>query len=142
MLLTGPRTVDRKALAKALELRLFEEGLVVYFLGMGNVVYGVDADLDRRENVVEHIRRLGEVANIMLDAGMILLVSVAELTGEDIDLIRASVGPERIATVWSDDGTGMDLRPDLLLDEHQPLAERVERLRGLLEEAGVILRSW
>lgn len=138
VLLTGPRVVDRKALAKALELRLFDDGRVVYFLGMGNVLYGVDADLDRRSNRGEHIRRLAEVANIMLDAGIILLVSAAELTAEDLELISASVGPERVATVWSGDGAEADLRADLVLNEHDPLVERVDRLRTLLQEAGVL----
>ena len=138
MLLTGPRTADRKALAKALELRLFEDGRVAYFLGMGNILYGVDADLDRRRNRAEHIRRLAEVANIMLDAGVILLVSAAELTNADLELIRASVGSERIATIWSGDGAGPDLLPDLVLDEQAPLPDRVERLHALLQGAGVI----
>ena len=47
LLLTGPRHIDKKHLAKALEARLFDEGQVVYYLGMANLVYGVDADLDR-----------------------------------------------------------------------------------------------
>ena len=34
-------------LAKDLEQRLFEIGNVVYFLGIGNVLYGVDADLEK-----------------------------------------------------------------------------------------------
>jgi bifunctional enzyme CysN/CysC len=142
LLLTGPRATDRKALAKALEVRLFEDGRLVYFLGMGNVLYGVDADLDRRENRAEHMRRLAEVANIMLDAGVILLVSAAELTAEDLDLICASVEPERIATVWMGDRHATDLRADLVLDAGGDLAESVEHLRTLLQKAGVIVRSW
>jgi len=138
MLLTGPKTTDRKELAKALELRLFEEGRVAYFLGMGNILYGVDADLDRRRNRTEHMRRLAEVANIMLDAGVILIVSAAELTESDLELIRASVGPERVATIWSGDAASADLLPDLVLDEQAPLLDRVERARALLQQSGAI----
>ena len=45
VLVTGEHESDRKGVAKALEGKLFEDGKVVYFLGIGNVLYGVDADL-------------------------------------------------------------------------------------------------
>jgi len=62
-ILTGEKEADRKGVAKALEGKLFEDGKVVYFLGIGNVLYGVDADIERRqENRLEHMRRLAEVA--------------------------------------------------------------------------------
>lgn len=142
LLLTGPREVDRKRLAKELEVRLFDSGRVVYFLGMGNVLYGVDADLDRTTHREEHMRRLAEVSNIMLDAGVILIVSAAELTGADLELIRASVGADRVATVWLGDRAATDIRPDLQLDADEPPAECLERLRTLLQDAGALFRPW
>ena len=142
VLLTGPRAVDRKGLAKELEVRLFQDGRVVYYLGMGNVLYGVDADLDRTSHREEHMRRLGEVANLMLDAGMILLVSAVELTADDVDLIRTSIGAERIATVWLGDRIATDLRADLVLSPEESLDDNIERLRRLLQDAGVLFRPW
>jgi bifunctional enzyme CysN/CysC len=132
LLLTGSRESDRKGLAKELELQLFTEGRVVYFLGMGNMVYGVDADLDKRGHRAEHMRRLAEVANIMLDAGVILLVSAQELGAADVDLIRAGVGAELVSVAWLGREVTTDLRPDLVLDEDGPVADAVERLRGLI----------
>ena len=101
LLVTGDRDSDRKGLAKEIEARLFAAGRNVYFLGMANMLYGVDADIDRSvTNRHEHFRRLGEIANLMIDAGMILVVSAAELRQEDLDTVRVSVPAERIATVW------------------------------------------
>ena len=142
VLLTGPREVDRKGLAKELELRLFHDGRVVYYLGMANVLYGVDADLDRSGNREEHMRRLGEVANLMLDAGVILLVSAAELAADDVELIRTAIGAERIATAWLGDRITTDLRPDLVLSPEESAEEHIERLRRLLQDAGVLFRPW
>lgn len=142
LLLTGPRAVDRKRLAKELEVRLFDAGRVVYFLGMGNVLYGIDADLDRTTHREEHMRRLAEVSNIMLDAGVILIVSAAELTGADVELIRASVGTDRVATVWLGDRAETDIRPDLQLDDEEPAAECLERLQILLQDARALFRPW
>ena len=139
LLVTGERDVDRKSVAKALEARLFAEGRVVYFLGIANVLYGVDADLGRdREDQTEHIRRLAEVANLMLDAGIILIVTAAELTQGDLDLITTSVDPERIETVWVGDRLTTDLAFDLQLPSGLDPAEGVEQLRRLLRNAGVL----
>lgn len=142
LLITGEPGTDRKSLAKDLEQRLFEVGNVVYFLGIGNVLYGVDADLARgAEQRREHLRRLAEVANLMLDAGLILLVTAQQLTAEDVELIGATVGPERIETVWLGDTAGSDLRADLVIpDPEEP--ESIELVKRLLEERGIIYRPW
>jgi bifunctional enzyme CysN/CysC len=140
LLLTGPREVDRKHLAKALESRLFDEGQVVYYLGIGNLLYGVDADLGRAaENRAEHMRRLAEIANLLLDAGVLLLVTAAELTREDLDLIRTAASPERMVTVWLGDRRGGDLPVDLHLGEKEAVDFGVERLRALLAERGAFV---
>ena len=142
LLITGEQGADRKSLAKDLEQRLFELGNVVYFLGIGNVLYGVDADLARgAENRREHLRRLAEVANLMLDAGMILLVTAAQLTAEDVELIGATVGAERIETVWLGDATGSDLNAALTIPDPEA-PESVDLVKRLLEERGIIFRPW
>ena len=46
ILVTGEDEAERKGVAKGLEGKLFEDGKVVYFLGIGNVLYGVDADIE------------------------------------------------------------------------------------------------
>ncbi len=143
LLITGEQEADRKSLAKSLESRLFEDGKVVYFLGIGNVLYGVDADIERKdENRQEHMRRLAEVANLMLDAGVILIVTANALTQEDLELIKATVEPERIETVWVGDEVTTDLTCDLTLTEPEHESERVDRIKALLQEKGVIYRPW
>ncbi|HEX7024559.1 MAG TPA: adenylyl-sulfate kinase, partial [Gemmatimonadales bacterium] len=139
LLLTGPREVDRKRLAKALEARLFEEGQVVYYLGMASMVYGLDADLGRSaDDRAEHLRRLGEVANLMLDAGVILLVTAAELTQEELALLRTTVPPDRVATAWLGDRRTTDLAADLDLSESEAPGDAVERLHALLHRRGAL----
>ncbi len=116
ILVTGEHESDRKGVAKALEGKLFEDGKVVYFLGIGNVLYGVDADIERKqENRLEHMRRLAEVANLMLDAGIILVVAAAELTQDDLEVIKTAVQPDWIETVWAGDTITTDLACDLQL---------------------------
>ena len=143
VLVTGPKGADRKGLARRLEERLFEDGRMVYFLAITNVVYGVDADLDRsREIRREHIRRLAEVANIMIDAGLILVVSAQELTHEELELIKTTVDPTRIESVWVGESTQQNTGCDLILTEADGEDHNAERIRTLLQEKGVLFRPW
>jgi bifunctional enzyme CysN/CysC len=105
VLVTGRRRSKRKEAAKALESSLFKDGRQVYFLAIGSVLYGIDADLrGESANHPEDIRRLAELAHIMIDAGMILIVSAVELGQADLEIIRAIVEPEQIETVWIGEG--------------------------------------
>jgi bifunctional enzyme CysN/CysC len=142
ILVTGEKEADRKGVAKALEDKLFQDGKVVYFMGIGNVLYGVDADIERRqENRLEHMRRLAEVANLMLDAGIILVVAAAELTQDDLEVIKTAVQPDWIETVWAGD----TVTTDIALDLHLPggaIPEAVDRLKAHLQDKGIIFRPW
>jgi bifunctional enzyme CysN/CysC len=100
VLVTGARGSLRKEAAKALEARLFEEGRHVYFLGLGSALYGLNADLRSGGDHGEDIRRVAELAHILMDSGLVLIVSAAELTAEDLDIFRAAIDPERIETFW------------------------------------------
>ncbi|HEY2805819.1 MAG TPA: GTP-binding protein [Gemmatimonadales bacterium] len=142
LLMTGERASERKELAKDVEQSLFDIGNVVYYLGIGNVLYGVDADIARAEgNRAEHLRRLAEVANLMLDAGAILIVTAAELTQEDVDLIKTTVDPDRIEVVWVGDARTTDVRADLqIADPDAP--DAVEQIKRMLQEKGIIFRPW
>ncbi len=142
ILITGENESDRKGVAKALEGKLFQDGKVVYFLGIGNVLYGVDADIERKqENRLEHMRRLAEVANLMLDAGIILVVAAAELTQDDLEVIKTAVQPDLIETVWAGDNITTDLSCDLQLPGGA-VPEAVDRLKAHLQDKGVIFRPW
>jgi bifunctional enzyme CysN/CysC len=142
ILVTGEHEADRKAVAKALEGKLFEDGKVVYFVGIGSVLYGVDADIERKpENRLEHMRRLAEVANLMLDAGMILIVAAAELTQEDLEVIKTAVPPDWIETIWAGDTITTDLAVDLHL-AGGVVPEAVDQLKAHLQDKGIIFRPW
>ena len=142
ILVTGEQETDRKGLAKAIEGKLFEDGKVVYFLGIGSVLYGVDADIERKpENRLEHMRRLAEIANLMLDAGISLIVAAAELTQDDLEIIKTAVQPDWIETIWAGETITTDLSYDLHLPEGAT-AESVDQLKAHLQDKGIIFRPW
>ena len=114
---------------------------MVYYIGMANVLYGVDADLAREAaNRAEHLRRLAEVANLLLDAGVIVVVSAAELEHADLDLIRTAAPPDRVVTVWLEaaGASGVRADADLILDAGAPLDAQLARLEALLVDRGAL----
>jgi len=143
ILITGPRSDAKKRLAKELESMLFEDGKIVYYLGIGNVLYGVDADIKgKNNNRSEHIRRLAEVAHILLEAGVLLIVTATDMTQEDLEIIKTAVNPERIETVWFGESITTDIRCDLHLATDGDIEESLRRLKEALQEKGIIFRPW
>lgn len=149
ILITGPKGVGRKAVAKELERKLFNSGKIIYFLGIGNVLYGVDADIKsmdikkKSENHrEEHIRRMAEVANIMLDAGVILIVTAIELTQYDLEIIKTIIEPELIETVWVGDTVTTDIAYDLTVPGKEDVNQSVEKIITMLQEHGFIFKAF
>lgn len=142
LIVTGPREQDRKGLAKELEARLFAAGRGVYFLGMANILYGVDADIDRTlANRHEHFRRLGEIAHLMLDAGLVLIVSAAELRLDDLEVVRAGVPGNRLVTVWWGPPEAAEVACDLTIDDGVVLDAACTTIIAWLESRSVVAAS-
>ena len=86
---TGLSGSGKSTLANAVNAALFERGLATYVLDGDNVRHGLCKDLgfsdaDREEN----IRRIGEVAKLFLDAGVIVLTAFVSPFRVDRDKAR------------------------------------------------------
>ncbi|HOK67610.1 MAG TPA: GTP-binding protein [Anaerohalosphaeraceae bacterium] len=141
VLITGRKNVGKKTLARALERKLFAEGKLVYFMGIANVLYGVDADIKTpgpdTSHRPEHLRRLGEVANLMLDAGLILIVTAIGLTQSDLEIIRTAVDSDLVEVVWL--GPDMtDIQADLQIENPDNPDEAAGQIKRLLQQKGII----
>lgn len=89
---TGLSGSGKSTLANAVNAALFERGLATYVLDGDNVRHGLCKDLgfsdaDREEN----IRRIGEVAKLFLDAGVIVLTAFVSPFRADRDKARELV---------------------------------------------------
>ena len=74
--LTGLSGAGKSTIANLLEKRLAAEGLHTYLLDGDNVRHGLNRDLGFTEaDRVENNRRVAEVARLMVDAGLIVIVS-------------------------------------------------------------------
>ncbi|MBM5817850.1 MAG: adenylyl-sulfate kinase, partial [Cyanobacteria bacterium K_Offshore_surface_m2_239] len=91
---TGLSGAGKSTLANAVNSALFEQGLACYVLDGDNIRHGLCADLgfsdaDRMEN----IRRIGEVAKLFLDAGVVVLTAFVSPFRADRERARALVDP-------------------------------------------------
>lgn len=89
---TGLSGAGKSTVAGALENKLAEKGYHTYLLDGDNVRHGLCSDLgfseqDRREN----IRRIGELAKLMADAGLIVLSAFISPHRAERQLVREMV---------------------------------------------------
>ncbi len=89
---TGLSASGKSTLTRLVERALFERGHQTYIMDGDNVRFGLNRDLgfspdDRTEN----IRRIGEVAKLMLDAGIIVLTAFISPYRTDRDMNRELV---------------------------------------------------
>jgi bifunctional enzyme CysN/CysC len=99
--LTGLSCSGKSTIATELERALFERGKLTYVLDGDNMRHGLCADLgfsprDRREN----IRRIGEVAKLFADAGLICITAFISPYRAEREAIRRSLPPGQFVEVY------------------------------------------
>ncbi|WP_186367176.1 adenylyl-sulfate kinase [Yersinia vastinensis] len=100
---TGLSGSGKSTLAGALEQALFARGVSTYLLDGDNVRHGLCRDLgfadaDRREN----IRRVGEVAKLMVDAGLVVLTAFISPHRAERQMVRDMLAPGQFIEVFVD----------------------------------------
>jgi bifunctional enzyme CysN/CysC len=88
---TGLSGAGKSTLAMEVERRLFQRGYHVYVLDGDNVRRGLNADLGfAPEDRVENIRRVGELAALFADSGMICITAFISPYQTDRDRARGA----------------------------------------------------
>jgi bifunctional enzyme CysN/CysC len=101
--LTGLSGSGKSTIAHRLEDRLVSDGRAAYVLDGDNVRHGLNGDLGfAPEDRAENVRRIGEVARLMADAGLVVAVPVISPYRADRDRVRAAhaVAGLRFLEVW------------------------------------------
>ncbi|MDR0806315.1 MAG: adenylyl-sulfate kinase [Enterobacteriaceae bacterium] len=167
--LTGLSGSGKSTVAGALEQALHQQGVHTYLLDGDNVRHGLCQDLgfsdaDRREN----IRRVGEVAGLMMDAGLLVITAFISPHRQDRQDVAARLSAGHFIEVYVDTPiavceqrdpkglykkarkgeikqfTGIDLpyeaplNPDIHLDGQKPLDQLVKQLICELKNREII----
>ncbi len=93
----------KSTLASLLEKKLYERGIGTYILDGDNIRSGLNKDLDFSDaSRKENIRRIGEVAKLMVDAGVVALTAFISPFKEERELVKKLVGADRYVEVYVD----------------------------------------
>ena len=99
--LTGLSGAGKTTLANAVEAVLHQQGYATYLLDGDNLRHGLCSDLGFSEaDRAENIRRVGEVARLMVDAGLIVLASFISPAARERAAVRARFAPGDFAEVY------------------------------------------
>lgn len=102
---TGLSGSGKSTLANELEFELNKQGIHTYLLDGDNVRQGLNKNVDfSDEGRQENIRRIGEVAKLFVDAGIIVLTAFISPFRGDRDRVRALLDTSSFIEVFVDAG--------------------------------------
>lgn len=98
---TGLSGSGKSTMADSVEQVLFEKGIKTFILDGDNIRNGINKDLkftpaDRTEN----LRRIAEIAKLMVDAGVVVLAAFISPTNSDRYLVKEIIGSEHYVEVF------------------------------------------
>jgi bifunctional enzyme CysN/CysC len=136
VMLTGEAGVGKHAVARHLELRLATGGKHAYLLDGKNVFLGVDADM-HLDDRAELVRRFGEVAHILLDAGLIVISTTNVIGLADHTRIQTQIAPVPMFIVHVGPAEhGLPEGADLRLDPRADVDAAVDAIVAELSRRG------
>lgn len=100
---TGLSGSGKSTLANALEKKLHAQGKRTYILDGDNIRQGLNKDLGFTDaDRVENIRRVAEVAKLMMDAGLIVMTAFISPFRAEREMARELIGAEHFIEVFVD----------------------------------------
>jgi bifunctional enzyme CysN/CysC len=100
---TGLSGSGKSTLANALEVELHRQGKRTYILDGDNIRQGLNKDLGFTDSDrVENIRRIAEVAKLMMDAGLIVMTAFISPFKREREMARQLIGEEHFIEVFID----------------------------------------
>jgi bifunctional enzyme CysN/CysC len=139
VILTGTKEESissiRGALAKSLEEALFKSGKNVYFLGISQEVISQDGvGADQTLSKVQQIQKLGEIAHIMTDAGLILITSLGDVDEYELEMLKLLNRPNPALVINVGENTYSQKLVDLNLALPNGLSQNLQLILELINQ--------
>ena len=100
---TGLSGSGKSTIANAVDKMLFDLGCRTYLLDGDNVRHGLNGDLGFSDTErVENIRRIGEVAKLFVDAGILVSTAFISPFESDRDMVRKELKEKQFIEVFID----------------------------------------
>jgi bifunctional enzyme CysN/CysC len=139
VVVTGESAVAVQEFGKALEQRLFSLNLNSYYLGSSNLSRGLASDVqDRRSEHDAQIQRLGELARILTDAGLIFITTLPQADRYTVERLKVLSQPNELLVVALGGGVEGEPSASITLLDSTSVERKVETVLGLLADQRVI----
>lgn len=101
--LTGLSGSGKSTLANLLEQKLYEEGIKTYILDGDNIRSGLNKDLNFSDiDRIENIRRIGEVAKLFVEAGIVVITAFISPFKNDRQTVKDLVEKDEFLEIFVD----------------------------------------
>ncbi len=128
------------ALAKHLESSLVKSAKNAYFIGPSSLADGLDSDVvNETDNREEMMRRLGELARILTDAGLLFITALGDADTYDLQLLAGLTSPNEFIHVsigGHEDGASAN---KIIISEKLNLSAMVVAIIGRLSQQEILL---
>jgi len=130
---------DLQDIGRQLEERLFHMKYKAYYLGVSSILHGLSSDsATGYEDREEHIRRIGELARIFTDSGLIFITTVFNLDDYEAEKLKLLNQPNEIIVVNVGETPFSMFVPDANIEANGA----VEAVCDLLKQQEVILEYY
>jgi bifunctional enzyme CysN/CysC len=130
VVITGSNVEAVNTFGKALELQLFKLNLSSYFLGFSSLLSGLASDVvDARSEHDAQIHRLGELARILTDAGLLFITAMPQVDRTAMERLRALNEPNELLLISLGDTEGPGVPSAIKVD---PLASQEANVKAVL----------
>lgn len=127
IIITGDENAD--IVTKALENKLIKSGKAAYYLGFASLKDGLGSDVpDGSNDREELIRRIGELARIMTDAGLLFITSMKFADEYDFEVLSKLTRPYEFLHISLDDRIGNDQNHKIILSGSRDIEAAIEKI--------------
>lgn len=142
ILISGKVNTGKQKIARELEARLLKQGVKAFYLGISNLVSGLDSELAPGEFQEEIVRHLGELGRIVAESGQVFITTASDLDDFDIETLRILNHPNEILVVQVGPSTFSGFKPSFTVDEKELLEPAVEKIGVFLKQKEIILEYY
>jgi bifunctional enzyme CysN/CysC len=106
----------------------------VNFIGIGNLLYGVAAEFKKDgDGSGRPARMIGEISHLMLNAGMILIITAVDLTQADLEELQTVIEEENVEIIQIGH-SNTDIQYDMQIGRENPEDAAVKIKRYIIEK--------